>query len=185
MRFICLRLLYHKSNRRKPTRRYAVLLPVAKGFGDKMSSDRRVTAYRAYARDNPLMRFICLRLLYHKSNRRKPTRRYAVLLPVAKGFGDKMSSDRRVTAYRAYARDNPLMRFICLRLLYHKSNRRKPTRRYAVLLPVAKGFGDKMFSDRRVTAYRAYARDNPLMRFICLRLLYHTVPIKPLPKWVK
>ena len=108
-----------------------------------------------------------------------------MLLPVAKGFGDKMFSDRRVTAYRAYARDNPLMRFICLRLLYHKSNRRKPTRRYAVLLPVAKGFGDKMSSDRRVTAYRAYARDNPLMRFICLRLLYHTVPIKPLPKWVK
>ena len=138
-----------------------------------MSSDRRVTANRAYARDNPLMRFICLRLLYHKSNRRKPTRRYAVLLPVAKGFDDKMSSDRRVTAYRAYARDNPLMRFICLRLLYHKSNRRKPTRRYAVLLPVAKGFDDKMSSDRRVTANRAYARDNPLMRFICLRLLYH------------
>ena len=150
-----------------------------------MFSDRRVTAYRAFARDNPLMRFICLRLLYHKSNRCKPTRRYAVLLPVAKGFDDKMSSDRRVTAYRAYARDNPLMRFICLRLLYHKSNRCKPTRRYAVLLPVAKGFDDKMSSDRRVTAYRAYARDNPLMRFICLRLLYHTIPIKPLPKWVK
>ena len=37
---------------------------------------------------------------------------YAVLLPVAKGFGDKMSSDRRVSANRAYARDNPLMRFI-------------------------------------------------------------------------
>ncbi len=44
---------------------------------------------------------------------------------------------------------------------------------------------DKMSSDRRVTAYRAYARDNPLMWFICLRLLYHTIPIKPLPKWVK
>ena len=58
----------------------------------------------------------------------------AVLLPVAKGFDDKMSSDRRVTANRAYARDNPLMRFICLRLLYHKSNRREPIRRYAVLL---------------------------------------------------
>ncbi len=84
----------------------------AKEFDDKMFSDRRVTANRAYARDNPLMRFICLRLLYHKSNRRKPTRRYAVLLPVAKGFDEKMSSDRRVTAYRAYARDNPLMRFI-------------------------------------------------------------------------
>ena len=96
-----------------------------------------------------------------------------------------MFSDRRVTAYRAFARDNPLMRFICLRLLYHKSNRRKPTRRYAVLLPMAKGFDDKMSSDRRVTAYRAFARDNPLMRFICLRLLYHTIPFKPLPKWVK
>ena len=96
-----------------------------------------------------------------------------------------MFSDRRVTAYRAFARDKPLMRFICLRLLYHKSNRRKPTRRYAVLLPVAKGFDDKMSSDRRVTAYRAYARDKPLMRFICLRLLYHTIPFKPLPKWVK
>ena len=95
----------------------------AKEFDDKMSSDRRVTAYRAYARDNPLMRFICLRLLYHKSNRHKPTRRYDVLLPVAKGFGDKMSSDRRVSANRAYARDNPLMRFICLRLLYHNSAR--------------------------------------------------------------
>ena len=111
--------------------------------------------------------------LYHKSSRRKPTRRYAVLLSVAKGFGDKMFSDRRVTANRAFARDNPLMRIICLRLLYHKSSRRKPTRRYAVLLSVAKGFGDKMFSDRRVTANRAFARDNPLMRIICLRLLYH------------
>ena len=103
----------------------------------------------------------------------------------AKEFDDKMFSDRRVTAYRAFARDKPLMRFICLRLLYHKSNRRKPTRRYAVLLPVAKGFGDKMSSDRRVTAYRAFAWDKPLMRFICLRLLYHTIPFKPLPKWVK
>ena len=150
-----------------------------------MFSDRRLSAYRVFARDNPLMRIICLRLLYHKSSRRKPTRRYAVLLPTAKGFDDKMFSDRRVTAYRAFARDNPLMRIICLRLLYHKSSRRKPTRRYAVLLPTAKGFDDKMFSDRRVTAYRAFARDNPLMRFICLRLLYHTNPIKPLPKWVK
>ena len=96
-----------------------------------------------------------------------------------------MSSDRRVTADRAFARDKPLMRFICLRLLYHKSNRRKPTRRYAVLLPAAKGFDDKISSDRRVTADRAFARDKPLMRFICLRLLYHTIPIKPLPKWVK
>jgi len=86
-----------------------------------MFSDRRVTANRAFARDKPLMRFICLRLLYHKSNRRKPTRRYAVLLPAAKGFDDKMSSDRRVTANRAFARDKPLMRFICLRLLYHNS----------------------------------------------------------------
>jgi len=55
-------------------------------------------------------------------------------LKLTKGFDDKMSSDRRVTANRAYARDNPLTQFICLRLLYHKSNRRKPTRRYAVLL---------------------------------------------------
>jgi len=30
-----------------------------------------------------------------------------------------------------------------------------------------------MFSDRRVPANRAFARDNPLMRIICLRLLYH------------
>ena len=136
-----------------------------------MFSGRRVTAYRAYARDNPLMRIICLRLLYHKSSRHKPTRRYAVLLPTAKGFDDKMFSGRRVTAYRAYARDNPLMRIICLRLLYHKSSRHKPTRRYAVLLPTAKGFDDKMFSDRRLSAYRAYTRDNPLMLIICLRLL--------------
>ena len=84
-----------------------------------------------------------------------------------------MFSDRRLSANRAFARDNPLMLIICLRLLYHKSSRRKPTRRYAVLLPTAKGFDDKMFSDRRVTAYRAYARDNPLMRIVCLRLLYH------------
>ena len=152
MRIICLRLLYHKSSRRKPTRRYAVLLPTAKGFDDKMFSDRRLSAYRAYTRDNPLMLIICLRLLYHKSSRRKPTRRYAVLLPTAKGFDDKMFSDRRLSAYRAYTRDNPLMLIICLRLLYHKSSRRKPTRRYAVLLPTAKGFNDKMFSDRRVTA---------------------------------
>jgi len=136
-----------------------------------MFSDRRLSAYRAYARDDPLMRIVCLRLLYHKSSRRKPTRRYAVLLPTAKGFDDKMFSDRRVTANRAFARGNPCKRIICLRLLYHKSSRRKPTRRYAVLLPTAKGFDDKMFSDRRVTAYRAYARDNPLMRIVCLRLL--------------
>ena len=31
---------------------------------------------------------------------------------------------------------------------------------------VAKKFDDKMFSDRRVTAYHAYARDNLLMRII-------------------
>ena len=136
-----------------------------------MFSDRRLSANRAFARDNPCERIICLRLLYHKSSRRKPTRRYAVLLPTAKGFNDKMFSDRRVTANRAYARDNPLMRIICLRLLYHKSSRRKPIRRYAVLLPTAKGFDDKMFSDRWVSANRAFARDNPLMRIICLRLL--------------
>ena len=136
-----------------------------------MFSDRRVTAYRAYARDNPCERIICLRLLYHKSSRHKPTRRYAVLLPTAKRFDDKMFSDRRVTANRACARDNPCERIICLRLLYHKSSRHKPTRRYAVLLPTAKRFDDKMFSDRRVTANRACARDNPCERIICLRLL--------------
>ena len=38
---------------------------------------------------------------------------------------------------------------------------------------LTKGFDDKMFSDRRVTAYRAFARDNPCERIICLRLLYH------------
>ena len=111
--------------------------------------------------------------LYHKSSRRKPTRRYAVLCLLTKGFDDKMFSDRRVPANRAFARDNPLMRIICLRLLYHKSSRRKPTRRYAVLCLLTKGFDDKMFSDRRVPANRAFARDNPLMRIICLRLLYH------------
>ena len=146
-------------------------MPVAKGFDDKMFSDRRLSANRAFARDNPLMRIISLRLLYHKSSRRKPARRYAVLLPVAKGFDDKMFSDRRLSANRAFARDNPLMRIISLRLLYHKSSRRKPARRYAVLLPVAKGFDDKMFSDRRLSANRAFARDNPLMRIISLRLL--------------
>ena len=109
--------------------------------------------------------------LYHKSSRRKPVRRYAVLLPTAKEFDDKMFSDRRVSANRAFARGNPCERIICLRLLCHKSSRRKLVRRYAVLLPTAKGFDDKMFSDRRVTAYRAYARDNPLMRIVCLRLL--------------
>ena len=138
-----------------------------------MFSDRRVSANRAFARGNPCERIICLRLLYHKSSRRKPVRRYAVLLPTAKEFDDKMFSDRRVSANRAFARGNPCERIICLRLLCHKSSRRKLVRRYAVLLPTAKGFDDKMFSDRRVTAYRAYARDNPLMRFICLRLLYH------------
>ena len=126
-------------------------------------------------------RFGCLPKVLHDA---KPTEQATLNTHFQKlyRFFDRL---RRVTAYRAYARDNPLMRFICLRLLYHKSNRRKPTRRYAVLLPVAKGFDDKMSSDRRVTAYRAFARDNPLMRFICLRLLYHTIPFKPLPKWVK
>ena len=153
---LCLRLLYHKSSRHKPTRRYAVLLPTAKGFDDKMFSDRRVTAYRAFARR--IIRLcgfylseVIISQIRFGASRHGGTPCFCLR---QKDFGDKMFSDRRVTAYRAFARDNPLMRFICLRLLYHKSSRRKPTRRYAILLPTAKGFDDKMFSDRRLSAYR-------------------------------
>ena len=147
-----------------------------------MFSDRRVTAYRAFARDNPLMRFICLRLLYHKSNRRKPdTAGTPCFWP--HGKKDLMINPQSGAGNRlpCFARDNPL-RFICPRLLISQiksASRHGGTPCFCLW---QKRFDDKC-PQTGVIAHKL--RDNPLMRFICSRLLYHTIPFKPLPKWVK
>ena len=111
-------------------------------------------------------------LLYHKSSRCKPTRRYAVFCHQTKRFNGKMFSDLRFSASRARHGKIRFRRILCLRLLYHKSSRCKPTRRYAVFCHQTKRFNGKMFSDLRFSASRARHGKIRFRRILCLRLLY-------------
>ena len=88
---LSLRLLYHKSSRCKPTRRYAVFCRQTKDLMVKCS--QTCGAPQAVLLHGKIRsrRILSLRLLYHKSSRCKPTRRYAVFCRQTKDLMVKCS----------------------------------------------------------------------------------------------
>ena len=85
------KLLYHKSSRCKPTRRYAVFCRQTKDLMVKCS--QTCGAPQAVLLHGKICsrRILSLRLLYHKSSRCKPTRRYAVFCRQTKDLMVKCS----------------------------------------------------------------------------------------------
>ena len=88
---LSLRLLYHKSSRCKPTRRYAVFCRQTKDLMVKCSQTCGVPQAMLLHGKIRFRRILSLRLLYHKSSRCKPARRYAVFCRQTKDLMVKCS----------------------------------------------------------------------------------------------
>ena len=119
---------------------------------------------------------LSLRLLYHKSSRCKPTRRYAVFCRQTKDLMVKCS--QTCGAPQAVLLHGKIRsrRILSLRLLYHKSSRCKPTRRYAVFCRQTKDLMVKC--SQTCGAPQAVLLHGKIRsrRILSLRLLYHTSP---------
>ena len=175
-RILSLRLLYHKSSRCKPTRRYAVFCRRTKDLMVKCS--QTCGAPQAVLLHGKIrsQRILSLRLLYHKSSRCKPTRRYAVFCRRTKDLMVKCS--QTCGAPQAVLLHGKIrsQRILSLRLLYHKSSRCKPTRRYAVFCRRTKDLMVKC--SQTCGAPQAVLLHGKIrsQRILSLRLLYHTSP---------
>ena len=102
-----------------------------------MFSDRRVPANRAFARDNPLMRIIsaCRKSMFFNKSA-CPQSLSPNPFPRERGYITGATAPRPCRGLRpcdpifindrgfSTVWDNPLMRIICLRLLYHDFNSR-------------------------------------------------------------
>ena len=119
---------------------------------------------------------LSLRLLYHKSSRCKPTRRYAVFCRQTKDLMVKCSQTCGTPQAVLLHGKIRSRRILSLRLLYHKSSRCKPTRRYAVFCRQTKDLMVKCSQTCGAPQAVLCTAKSRSRRILSLRLLYHTSP---------